>query len=135
MYCINCGKSVNETQQYCDSCGAKQNILTSLEEEKPQIIHVEKKTELPETARINLNLIKCPHCNKELAKTALTCPHCGGETEAKTKAVKAKTRKLMVLIIVFFLFSIFYILVKHINTVACINDPTTGVYGSKKSDC
>ena len=90
MFCMNCGKKINEMQKNCDSCGASQNILSSVEEENTQVIHMEKENESTDSPRPNSNLVKCPHCAKEIAKTATVCPSCGGESEYAAELKKSE---------------------------------------------
>jgi uncharacterized membrane protein YvbJ len=90
---MNCGKSVNETQLNCDFCGAVQEALPNQSEKETNPIQLKSANESSDSLKINSNLVKCPHCSREIAKAATVCPSCGGESEYAAELKKSELQE------------------------------------------
>jgi len=77
MFCMNCGKSVEEKQESCTACGKNQldNLIfqTSISENKA-INPIKENNNFTELESRN---IYCRHCKKELGGPTQICPSCG----------------------------------------------------------
>ena len=124
-FCIECGKKLKKTQEFCPACGAKvmDENLDEIEEdtkeedlkESSKIEETEEsETEIEETEEeiedapleIKEDLIVCESCGKKLKKGQDFCIHCGVKVKEVTnksleepKKEKSNKKKILILLL------------------------------------
>ena len=85
MYCLKCGKQIDEQSDFCRYCGASQasNISNAHEYTDSKMQYVGK-------------VYKCPNCGENVDSINVKCPMCGIELhrEVSTKSIQSFIEEL-----------------------------------------
>jgi predicted RNA-binding Zn-ribbon protein involved in translation (DUF1610 family) len=76
-YCENCGVKLEETANFCTSCGEKVKIEPAKQE----------------TGNEDAALVYCPNCGKQVSKEFEFCTECGAAIQVGQKAAKPGRKK------------------------------------------
>lgn len=80
MFCIICGKKIDDDARFCEHCGMP--VFTNLTEEKLKKLHEQraagKAQPRPEAEKpVEKQTLTCPACGMELPIGANFCDRCG----------------------------------------------------------
>ena len=74
MFCLNCGKQIDDDSEFCCFCGEKVQRIKTQPQQKE-----EPKIESKRNVVYEGNIHKCPNCGEVLKSFEATCPSCGFE--------------------------------------------------------
>lgn len=94
MFCLNCGKQIDDDSEFCCFCGEKVQRIKTQPQQKE-----EPKIESKRNVVYEGSIHKCPNCGEVLKSFEATCPSCGFEfrnTNNHSKKIEEFSNRLKV---------------------------------------